>query len=609
MRWAAGRLTLLLLLQLAAPTGAGAQTLTAPVSVAAGGTLAVRWSDLTSPTTRDWIGLFAVGAANTAYLDWVYTNGQFSGQVSCPIAAPRAPGTYELRLLRNDGSTQAAMGPSVTVTGRAPLPPPPAPAGTLTLSSSALTWGSVPLTATRREELRFLTITNDGAAPVTVTPGAPVGAAEFRLKSPASPLTLKPQQTAFLAYGFMPTAPGQRQATAALVTTAGPLVVPLTGAGIAPPPPGPVSQSARRGSAGARRTAGSGAVGPDAPLTVAEAAAFTRRITVGAKTNLGVQAACDQASQAGGGVVFLPTGTYLFSGTVTVPAQVALLGAGSATVLKASAWNVYMFAATGDQVRFSRLKFSGWTTAWTNGSAAPGAYNASRGIQASGKNIHIDHCDFSGFDMALLFYGEATALVDGCTFRQNRVIGGGYGVSLYLGAWVRAVDNEFSDCRHMLASNGDINHSGTRPAAWEFVRNHVFNLEPSSRQQSAVDTHSAFDGSFLVEGNRFDAHPKEAIGILAGSGLIAGNQFSGMPIGVRFLSTSENGVIGVPHDVRIEGNQFSGSFASKYVIAAASRNIVIDGVLVQSSAARPAPPRRARRPAPAGSSADHGRLK
>jgi hypothetical protein len=59
-----------------------------------------------SVQTGAWIGVFMVGAAETAYLDYGYTNGATAGTMTLP--APAAPGTYELRMFRDSGYTKIA---------------------------------------------------------------------------------------------------------------------------------------------------------------------------------------------------------------------------------------------------------------------------------------------------------------------------------------------------------------------------------------------------------------------------------------------------------------------------------------------------------------------
>jgi hypothetical protein len=94
------------------------QTLTvSPTSVAAGGTVTATWTGIVSPTTTDWIGLYTSGASDTTYLAWRYTTGTASGNVPFTIPGTIAPGTYQLRLFRNDGFTRLATSGPLTVTG------------------------------------------------------------------------------------------------------------------------------------------------------------------------------------------------------------------------------------------------------------------------------------------------------------------------------------------------------------------------------------------------------------------------------------------------------------------------------------------------------------
>ena len=63
------------------------------------------------------------GAANTAFIDWIYvscsgTPGAARASGSCPFVVPAtvAPGTYQLRLLANDGFTALATSNTFAVT-------------------------------------------------------------------------------------------------------------------------------------------------------------------------------------------------------------------------------------------------------------------------------------------------------------------------------------------------------------------------------------------------------------------------------------------------------------------------------------------------------------
>lgn len=471
------------------------------------------------------------------------------------------------------GSATLPDGTKVPFTGTGTLTLPLPPSTGPTLSSPALDWGPVVLTPTRVEQRRLLVLTNEGSAPITVTPQAvPLG--EFSLKTSAgAALTLKPQEQVTLLYGFNPTALGTRSATATLSTAAGSIMIPLSGSLIPLPPtqgkPGAVI--ARRPGAGVV-----GAVGPDAPLSASESAAFTRRITVSGFTPAAITAAISQAVTAGIPVVYLPPGTYVMTAPVTVPGGLTILGAGSGTVLKSPTLSTQIFNAGGDRVRFTRLKLSGFSTAWTDA-----AGNDSRGIQNLGKQeMRVDHCELSGFSIAMFYQQQATGRVDHCKIHHNPVIGQGYGVMVRSGSYVLVSDNELGDNRVCLVS-GDV--SGYRATHWEFVRNHVKNEAPSSWQHGACDTHSYFLGTFLAEGNAFDGEVSCGVECAAGSGLIRGNQFTNMPRAVWMYQYSENGMVGLPHDITISGNAFV-NIPTPLVIRDQAAYIVMDGRLVRGAA-------------------------
>ena len=91
---------------------AGATLSASPTTVARGGTVTATWSGISTPSATDWIGLYAPGAANTAFIDWIYvscskTAGAPRASGSCSFVVPTnvAPGNYQLRLLANDGFT------------------------------------------------------------------------------------------------------------------------------------------------------------------------------------------------------------------------------------------------------------------------------------------------------------------------------------------------------------------------------------------------------------------------------------------------------------------------------------------------------------------------
>lgn len=111
-------------------SNAGAATLTeTPANIAQGGTVTATWSAIAAPTNRDWIGLYTPAGANTAFIDWLYTNScnktgnnSVLAAGSCPFLIPNslANGTYQLRLFSNNSYNLLATSNNFSV---APIPP------------------------------------------------------------------------------------------------------------------------------------------------------------------------------------------------------------------------------------------------------------------------------------------------------------------------------------------------------------------------------------------------------------------------------------------------------------------------------------------------------
>jgi hypothetical protein len=91
-----------------------------PGTVATGGAETVSWSGIPGPTGKDWIGLYAVGAADANYADYRYisctyspaSSGKASG--SCGFTMPTSAGSYEFRFFSNDTLTRLATSNQVT---------------------------------------------------------------------------------------------------------------------------------------------------------------------------------------------------------------------------------------------------------------------------------------------------------------------------------------------------------------------------------------------------------------------------------------------------------------------------------------------------------------
>ncbi len=320
-----------------------------------------------------------------------------------------------------------------------------------------------------------------------------------------------------------------------------------------------------------------GPLGPNVPVSAVERSVFARRIRVQGSTAAAVQAACRQAITQGVPVVFLPAGQYLFETEVVVPGGLTLLGSGSSTLCQTTTLSQALFRMQGDHVRFTRLKLQGASLVWDQS-------NDTYGIASDyNQNVHIDHCELLGFNSAADFSNAATGQVDHCYLHHCLRDGMGYGIGLDRGSYVLVSDNEFSQCRHCLASNG----FGARPTHWEFLHNHVNSDDLVQNKQGAVDAHPDMDGSFVVTGNLFE-NIGNALDIFNGSGLISANRFRYQPYGMFITATTAGAV---PHDIAVTGNSFE-SVSQPYTIDPAI-NIWIDGAVVAStwtSGTPPSPP-------------------
>jgi len=352
-----------------------------------------------------------------------------------------------------------------------------------------------------------------------------------------------------------------------------------------------------------------GPVGPDVALRTSERAKLAKRIVVEGKTAAAVEAACGRAVKEGTPVVFVPAGVYDFDATVTVPGGLTLLGEGTKTLCRAKGRDVTLFRVGGDAVRFTRLKLQGADT-------TPSTTNNTYGITVSGKqNIRIDHCELLGFSYATNFASEATAQVDHCLIHHNLRDGLGYGVAIYSGAYVLVCDNEFSQNRHSLASNGALDWSspkrmgkyvhkpGVRKTHWEFLHNRVGSNDKSPYELCAVDTHPGMDGTFVVEGNVFE-NLRHAVGIRDGSGIIQANAFRNLRTVTTFrpriaisISYGRHNNVPVdgcmPHNIEVKENVFEMKEGVKVqkVSLGKAENVTIDGTLApETRTKRPAPP-------------------
>ena len=85
----------------------------APTAVSTGGAITASWTAPSGRPATDWIGFYAVGAPDSAYISRGYTGGATSGNL--PFVAPGDAGRYEFRYMLNDGFAVGATSNSVVV--------------------------------------------------------------------------------------------------------------------------------------------------------------------------------------------------------------------------------------------------------------------------------------------------------------------------------------------------------------------------------------------------------------------------------------------------------------------------------------------------------------
>jgi uncharacterized membrane protein len=102
---------------------AGPTLSVSPTSLRRGSNVTVTWSGVASPSSSDWIGIFRPGSASQSYLSYEYDSTCLSGWISsprgsgsCSFRLPNQAGTYEFRLMANNGFASIVTGVLVTAT-------------------------------------------------------------------------------------------------------------------------------------------------------------------------------------------------------------------------------------------------------------------------------------------------------------------------------------------------------------------------------------------------------------------------------------------------------------------------------------------------------------
>jgi hypothetical protein len=84
-------------------------------SVSTGGTVTATWEGIAVPASSDWVALVMVGGSDGTYVAWSYTNGGNSGSVNLSVPAGTAPGTYEVRLFKQNTYERLAFSNVVSI--------------------------------------------------------------------------------------------------------------------------------------------------------------------------------------------------------------------------------------------------------------------------------------------------------------------------------------------------------------------------------------------------------------------------------------------------------------------------------------------------------------
>jgi IPT/TIG domain-containing protein/fibronectin type III domain protein len=77
--------------------------------------ITVSWSGISTPSSTDWIGVFAYGAPSTAPVLWFYTGGGASGTHDLTLPTSLPSGRYELRLFSQGGLDVLDTSPAIDV--------------------------------------------------------------------------------------------------------------------------------------------------------------------------------------------------------------------------------------------------------------------------------------------------------------------------------------------------------------------------------------------------------------------------------------------------------------------------------------------------------------
>lgn len=342
-----------------------------------------------------------------------------------------------------------------------------------------------------------------------------------------------------------------------------------------------------------------------------------------------VQQAINKAANMGFRYVYLPKGFYDFgTTTVTVPSKITLYGDGNQTVIHTSyqpeATQFSLFQVEGDFVRITRMVLDG-----PNINFSLTNTNSIGILSENAQNLRVDHIEARGFGFAAIrFDDDSTGQVDHCYIHHNLNGIKGYGVAILDGSYVLIADNHFSQCRHMVASNGRLaepegEHAYNLPGRtphWT-VRRNLFSDDTLMGYAAklgyayhlwAIDAHPGMNGTCAIECNIIEK-VRFGTGLGDGSCRITDNLFReplnfnqyyepkaimiGNALDPQWEDEDNYVLSAMPHDFEISGNKYEGEWfedvdvfnvnGTYYGVNISNNGTIIPETLVENSPPAP----------------------
>ena len=278
--------------------------------------------------------------------------------------------------------------------------------------------------------------------------------------------------------------------------------------------------------------------------------------------------AVEEAAREGGGIVYVPPGTYRIDDTIPLPDSITIHGAGRASLIYTTEQTT-IFITEGDDIRFTQFRIQGPTTVRM-------FENRSNGISITNghKRCRVDHLELSGFGrFAIGVTEDAEATVEYVYDHHNTQNGWGYGVMVTGGGHAVVTDSELEQNRHAIASNS----AGTM---YKCLHCYIHGDDETYRV-GALDTHPGMSGEIEIAHN-FVENQSTGLSLSDGSGRIHHNRFRnvrrfcsirpGIHNG-RYIEGSE------VHDMVFEDNALE-NVELDYDIRA-GRDITIDGEILE----------------------------